>query len=100
MSIVWKVRGVSVSVLLVVFSYVIEMNIIDGPFLGYWLSGVRCRAAGCQYRKRDAARLALSSCIGRVNGQLEQRVRVVSVLFRNELPFLVESLDVKFFVGG
>ena len=28
--------------------------------LGYWLLGVRCRAAGCQSRKRDAARL--SSC--------------------------------------
>ena len=25
--------------------------------LGYWLSGVRCRAAGCESRKRDAARL-------------------------------------------
>ena len=26
-----------------------------GAVLGYWLSGVRCRAAGCQSRKRDAA---------------------------------------------
>ena len=26
--------------------------------LGYWLSGVRCREAGCESRKRDAARLS------------------------------------------
>jgi len=80
--------------------YVTEMNMIHGTYLGYWLSGVRCRAAGCQSRTRDAARLALSSGIGRVNGQLEQRVPVTCVLFRNELPFLVESLDVELFVGG
>ena len=73
---------------------------IHGTYLGYWLSGVRCRAAGCQFRKRDAARLALSSVIGRVYGQLEQRVRVACLLFGNVLPFLVESLDVKLFVGG
>jgi len=35
-----------------------------------------------------------------VNGQLEQRVRVACVLFRNELPFLVKSLNVELFVGG
>ena len=37
---------------------------------------------------------------GGVNGQLEQGVRVACVLFRNELPFLVKSLDVELFVGG
>jgi len=73
---------------------------IHGTYFGYWLTGVKCRAAGCQSRKRDAARLALSSGIGRVNGQLEQKVRVVCILFRNEFPFLVESLDVELFVGG
>ena len=79
--------------------YVIEMNKIYGTYLGCWLSGVRCRA-GCQSGKRDAARRALSSGIGRVNGQMEQRVRVACVLFRNKLPFLVESLGVELFVGG
>jgi len=79
--------------------FIIVMNMIHGTYLGYWLSGVRCRAADCLSRKRDAARLALSSGIG-VNGQFEQRVRVACVLFRNELPFLVESLDVELFVGG
>ena len=103
MSIVWKLRGVSVSGLLMVdvgVRYVIEMNMIHGACLGYGLSGVRCRAAGCQSRKKDAARLALSSGIGRVNGKLEQRVRVACVLYWNELPFLMESLDVELFVGG
>jgi len=28
--------------------------------LHYWLSGIRCRAAGCASRKRDAARRATS----------------------------------------
>ena len=79
--------------------YVIEMNMKHGTYLGYWLSGVRCRTAGCQSRKRDAAGLALSSGIERVNGQLEQRVRITCVLFMNELHFLVESLDVELFVG-
>ena len=37
---------------------------------------------------------------GRVNGQLEERVRVASLLFRNELPFLVKRLDMELFVGG
>jgi hypothetical protein len=32
--------------------------------------------------------------MGRVNGQLEKRVWVAWVLFRNEPPFLVEGLDV------
>ena len=36
---------------------------------------------------------------GGVNGQLEQGVRVACVFFRNELPFLVKSLDLKLFVG-
>ena len=44
--------------------YVIEMNMIQGTYLGCCLSGVRCRAAGCASRKRDAARLALSSGMG------------------------------------
>ena len=44
--------------------YVIEMNIKHRTYLGCCLSGVRCRAAGCESRKRDAARLALSSGIG------------------------------------
>ena len=35
-----------------------------------------------------------------VNGQLEQRVRVACILFMNERPFLVKSLDVELFVGG
>jgi hypothetical protein len=80
--------------------YVIEMNMIHGTYLSYWLSEVRYRAAGCQSRKRDAARLALSSGIGRVNDQLEQRVWVACLLFRNELSFLVESLDVELFAGS
>jgi hypothetical protein len=37
---------------------------------------------------------------GGVNGQLEKRVWVDWVLFRNEPPFLVEGLDVKLFVRG
>ena len=37
---------------------------------------------------------------GGVNGQLEQRVRITCILFRNELPFLVKSLDVELFIGG
>ena len=41
--------------------YVIEMNMKHRTYLGCCLSGVRCRAAGCASRKRDAARLALSS---------------------------------------
>ena len=80
--------------------YVIEMNMIHATYLGYCLSGVRCRAAGCQSRERDAAQLALSIGIGRVNGQLEQGVWVACVLFRNVLPFLVESLNVELFIGG
>ena len=80
--------------------YVIEMNMIDGTYLGYWLSGVRCRAARCQSRKRDAAQLALSSGIGRANGHLEQRVRVACVLFGNVLPFLVKSFNVELFLGS
>jgi hypothetical protein len=79
--------------------YVIEMNMIHGTYLGYWLSGVRCRAAGCQSRKRDPARLALSSGIGRANGQLEQRIRVAYRLFGNVLPFLVTCLNVEL-LGG
>ena len=81
-------------------SYVTEMNMLVGIYLGYCLTRVRCRTVGCQSRKRDAARLALSSGIGRLNGQLEQRFPVACLLFRNELTFLVESLDVKFFVRG
>ena len=78
--------------------YVTEMNM--KPYVPWPLVvGVRCRVAGCASRKRDAARLALSSGIGKVNGQLEQRVRVACILFRNEVPFLVESLDVELFVG-
>ena len=34
---------------------------IHRTYLGCWLSGVRCRAAGHASRKRDVARLALSS---------------------------------------
>ena len=63
----WKVRSVSVSGLLVVVlgaKYVIEMNMIHRTYLGCLLSGVRCRAAGCASRKRDVARLALSSGMG------------------------------------
>jgi hypothetical protein len=80
--------------------YVIEMNMIHHTYVGCWLSGVRCRTAGCVSRKRGAAQLALSSGKGGVNGQLERRVWVACVLFRTELPFLVESLDVERFVGG
>ena len=47
--------------------YVIEMNI--KPYIPWLLAvGVRCRAAGCASRKSDAARLALSSGMGGVNG--------------------------------
>jgi len=35
-----------------------------------------------------------------VNGQLEHRVRITCILFRNELPFLVKTLDVELFVQG
>jgi len=65
MSIVWKVRGVSVSGLLVVV-WMLSMLlrwIWNHTYLGRWLLGVRCRAARCASRKRDAARLALSSGI-------------------------------------
>jgi hypothetical protein len=79
---------------------VIEMNMKHRTYLGCWLSEVRSRAAGCASRKRDAARLALSSGMGGVNGQLEQRVRVTCVLFRNELPFLVKSLYVGLACSG
>ena len=43
--------------------YVIEMNM--KPYMPWLLAvGVRCKvAAGCAFRKRDAARLALSSGI-------------------------------------
>ena len=51
--------------------YVIEMNMIHRTYHGCWLSGVRSRAAGPLSRKKDVARLALSSVIGVVNGQLE-----------------------------
>ena len=44
--------------------YVIEMNMIHRTYLCGWLSGVRCRTAGCESRKRDAVHLALSSGIG------------------------------------
>ena len=37
-------------------------------------------------------------CVGRVNGQFEKRVRVAWSLFWNDLPFLVEGLDVELFV--
>ena len=65
--------------------YVIEMNMIHRTYLGCWLSGVRYRAAGCDSRKRDVARLVLSSGRGGGNGQLEQGVRVACVLFKNQL---------------
>jgi hypothetical protein len=38
--------------------------------------------------------------LGGVNDQLEQRVWVAWPLFRNELPFLVEGLDVELFIRG
>jgi hypothetical protein len=42
--------------------YVTEMNM--KPYIPWLLAvGVRCRVAGCASRKRDAARLALSSGI-------------------------------------
>jgi len=34
-------------------------------------------------------------CVGGVNGQFKKRVRVAWALLWNELPFPVESLDVK-----
>ena len=70
----WKSRSVCVSGLWVAFGcvdakYVIEMNMIHRTYLGCWLSGVRCRAAGCASRKTDVARLALSSGIGWEGGE-------------------------------
>jgi len=38
--------------------------------------------------------------VGGVNDQLKKRVRVALVLLWNELPFPVESLDVKLLVRG
>ena len=78
--------------------YVIEMNMKHGTYFVCWLSGVRCRTAGCESRKRDAARLAMSSGTGGMNGRLEQRVWVACISFRNELSFLVKSLDVELFI--
>ena len=44
--------------------YVIEMSMQHRTYLGCCLLEVRCRAAGCASRQKDAARLALSSGIG------------------------------------
>ena len=37
-------------------------------------------------------------CVGGVNGQFEKRVQLAWALLWNELPFLVEGLDVELFV--
>ena len=37
-------------------------------------------------------------CVGGVNGQFEKRVQLAWALLWNELPFLVEGLDIELFV--
>ena len=39
-------------------------------------------------------------CVGGVNGQFKKRVWVTCALLWNELPFPVESLDVKQLIRG
>jgi hypothetical protein len=52
----------------------------------------------CVQRERCSLTGSATWNTGGVNGQLEKRVRVAWVLFRNESSFLVEGLDVKLFV--
>ena len=72
---------------------------INRTYLSCWLSGVRCRAAGCASRKSDVARLALSSGWGggwTVGTEGSGRLRIVQ-----ERAFLSgEELDVELFIGG
>jgi len=69
--------------------------------LGWWWSAVTSRAAGYASGMRVIVQLTLVMwCVGEVNGQFKKRVRVTLVLLWNELPFHVESLDVKLLVRG
>jgi len=49
---------------------------------------------------REVATDSVMWCVGGVNGQFKKRVRVALVLPWNELPFSVESLDVKLLIRG
>jgi hypothetical protein len=52
----------------------------------------------CVQRQRRSLTGSVMWNMGGVHGQLQKRVRVAWVLFRNEPLFLVEGLDVKLFV--
>ena len=61
--------------------YVIKMNIVHRTYLGCWLSGVKFRAEAYASRKRDVARLTLSSGMGGgewpVGTEISSRLRIV-----------------------
>ena len=64
---------------------------------------VGCCKQGSRLCIRDEGDCATDSvmwCVGGVNGQFKKRVRVALVLLWNELPFSVESLDVKLLIRG
>jgi len=66
-----------------------------------WLLVVGCYKQSSRLCVRDEGDFATDSvmwCMGGVNGQFKKRVRVALALLWNELPFPVESLDVKLLV--
>ena len=69
-----------------------------------WLLVVGCYEQSSKlyfWDEGDCATDSVMWCVGGVNGQFKtKRVQVALVLLWNELPFPVESLDVKLLVRG